>query len=193
MRDAFGLWRRGLSRFDRIETHLTRREKIKLFDLATTCSGNVVEIGSFVGASTCFLASAILAKGNRNSQRIWCVDTWMNDAMSEGARETYVEFTRNVVEFRDFITPVRSLSLTAAAAFSSRIDLLFIDGDHSHQAVVADWESWSRHLSDGAVVVMHDSGWADGVQRVIAEHISPHAISEWRLPNMYWAEILRTW
>jgi predicted O-methyltransferase YrrM len=37
------------------------------------------------------------------------------------------------------------------------VDFVFIDGDHSYEALERDWTLWSRGLSSGGVVALHDS------------------------------------
>src|SRR5262244_1695274 len=37
------------------------------------------------------------------------------------------------------------------------VDFVFIDGDHSYQALERDWTLWSRGLADRGVVALHDS------------------------------------
>ena len=37
-----------------------------------------------------------------------------------------------------------------------KIDLLFIDGDHSYEGVFADWKLYSHFVSSGGIVVFHD-------------------------------------
>ena len=40
--------------------------------------------------------------------------------------------------------------------YGSKIDLLFIDGDHSYQAVKKDFELYSPLVRKGGIVVFHD-------------------------------------
>jgi hypothetical protein len=47
----------------------------------------------------------------------------------------------------------------------------------------------TKNRFSGALIVMHDIGWAEGVQRVVMEDIAPIAKCEGRLPNLYWARI----
>lgn len=69
---------------------------------------------------------------------------------------------------------------------AGKIDLLFIDGDHSIEGVLADWKAYSPLLSEHAIVVMHDIGWAEGVQCVLTAEIKPRVIREQSLPNLWW-------
>ena len=44
-----------------------------------------------------------------------------------------------------------------AAARLPAVELLFVDGDHTYDAVKQDWQSWSGLISPGGVVGLHDS------------------------------------
>jgi predicted O-methyltransferase YrrM len=183
-----------------IPTHLTHREKIALYRMI----GNdlwmdkrpisIVEIGSYLGASSMWLAAGL--RDNGLTGTVYCIDTWNNDAMSEGTRDTMSEFLTNTQPLSAYIVPLQGLSTNAdildrLQRAAGSIDLLFIDGDHSHEGVVSDWEAYSPLLSNQSVVAMHDIGWAVGVQRVVADRIRPLAVKEWRLPNLWWGRVQR--
>lgn len=169
-----------------IFTHLTAQEKIALLRLAKMKEGSVfVEIGSYVGASSCFIAAGAL-KGRRG-RLLYCVDTWKNDAMTEGHKDTYDSFIENTKKYKDIIVPLKGTSAEVSPRFDGKIDFLFIDGDHTYEGVKLDVESWFPKLKPGALVVFHDIGWAEGIQRVVKEKVAPLAKKEGRLPNLYWA------
>lgn len=171
---------------NKIFTHLSVNEKIKLIQLANNVNGNIfLEVGSYLGASSCFIVAGI--KKTRKKAKLYCVDTWENDAMTEGKRETFQVFVENTQKYQDIIIPLRGISVEVAKTFKDIIDFLFIDGDHSYEGVKADVDAWFPKLNKNAVVVFHDIGWAEGVQRVIREEVSPRAVKEGRLPNLYWA------
>lgn len=192
------IWMRypSLRKFLRIPTHLTDREKVCLYERAVLLSvsedrgPSVVEIGSYLGASSCFLAAGL--EESAKNGRVHCVDTWSNDAMSEGGRDTMQEFLANTDSLKHRINPIRGWSTEVrddVAKAAGAIDLLFIDGDHSYEGCLADWQTYAHLLSESAVVVMHDVGWAEGVQRVIREEIQPNCVSEGRLPNLWWGQV----
>lgn len=52
---------------------------------------------------------------------------------------------------------LRAFSRDAAADWTTPIDFLFIDGDHSWAGIDRDWRDWSRHLVLGGIVALHDS------------------------------------
>ncbi|QIL21422.1 class I SAM-dependent methyltransferase [Thermomonas sp. HDW16] len=168
---------------------------MELFDLARSGVDragkgfNAVEIGSYLGASASFIAAG-LAEGGR----VLCIDTWTNNAMSEGQRDTMSSFLANTAHNREQIIPIRGWStspdvIARVASTADKIDLLFIDGDHSYEEVLQDWRAYAPMMAPGGVVAMHDVGWAEGVQQVIAEEIRPYVINERRFPNLWWGQL----
>jgi predicted O-methyltransferase YrrM len=180
----------GLSVSNRIFSHLTFRERIILMKLASEQSvRNIVEIGSYLGASAAAFAAGFKRQGLNGS--IFCIDTWNNNAMTEGTRNTMAEFLNNISVFDNYIVPIRGWSndpkvVCQVATQAEKIDLLFIDGDHSLEGALSDWKSYYPLLSEHAIVAMHDIGWAEGVQRVVMEEIKPRVVREGRLPNLWW-------
>jgi predicted O-methyltransferase YrrM len=156
------------SEVSKIPTSVSEAELRVLYYLARTCrqDATILEIGSYLGASTCYLAAGA-AKING---RIVCVDTWMNETMPEGRRDTYAEFLKNTAGASQLIVPVRKRSdeLTQAD-IPNPLDLVFIDGDHTYQGVKGDFERILPWLGPSAVVAFHDALWFEGVSCVIGE------------------------
>jgi predicted O-methyltransferase YrrM len=144
-----------------------------------------VEVGSYLGSSSLFIASALKARGK--GSLLYCVDTWLNDAMSEGNMDTFTAFKSNTSGHAGVIRPLRGCSLNMAKGFDEPIDFLFIDGDHSYDGVKADVDAWFSKLKPGATVAFHDIGWAEGVQQVVREDVLPRVVKSGRLPNLFWA------
>lgn len=177
-----------LQQADKIFTHLTISEKRKLFELASKLkSGYAVEIGSFIGASACFISAGLCEES-----KLLCIDTWENDAMSEGKRNTKDEFDHNTQYFQEKIIKIQGYSTEVkeeVLAITNKLDLLFIDGDHSYEGCKADWDLYIDMVKSGGCVIFHDSGWAEGVQRVIEEDAKPLMVNYDSLPNMFWGYI----
>lgn len=173
-------------------SHVANREPVELSRLAQAAGlRSIVEIGAYLGASASVFAAG-LSRTRNAAARIYCVDTWNNDAMSEGQRDTMEQFLRNTAAYRDRIVPVRGWStgvVDSIGAQAGRIDLLFIDGDHSYEGCLADWNAYAGLLSPNAVIAFHDVGWADGVRRVIDEEVRARIRREKRLPNLWWGEL----
>jgi len=177
-----------LSQAFRVKSHLTTAERVALYWLALR-KETILEIGSYVGASTCCFGAAL--KKNKYG-KVLCIDTWKNDAMSEGPRDTYAEFLKNTEPFSKFIIPIRGFSTEVTAQvgnYTSHVDLLFIDGDHTYDGVKADWNTYRGFLEIGSVIAFHDWGWAEGVKRVVLEDVMPLVSTYGSLPNMWWGKI----
>lgn len=173
-----------------IATHLTLKERVCLYNLGRDVCV-IAEIGSYIGASACCFG----ASANRKSiEKIICIDTWNNDAMTEGNRDTWSEFKTNTSSFSDYVIPVRGFSTEVVAEvrkISPKLDLLFIDGDHSYEGVKADWEAYKKFLRPGSIVIFHDYEWAEGVKRVVHENVIPLVASYDQLPNMWWCTLAK--
>jgi predicted O-methyltransferase YrrM len=160
-----------------IHTHMTTRELHALYDLATAVgrSGKVLEIGSYLGASSCYVAAALsLLDGH-----LYCVDTWENQTMPDGKRDTFREFERNTGAVAAFITPVRKRSDEIVASdFAQPLDLIFIDADHSYSSVRGDYERVRNWVIDGGILAFHDCTYFESVSRVLGEVL---ASGSWQL------------
>lgn len=171
-----------------IASHLTLQERFQLFKLAKDKKW-ILEIGSYTGASAaCFGA---VKKGDKQGA-IYCIDTWNNDAMTEGKKDTYHLFFQNIYSYNKWIVPIRGFSTDVVEQVRRNItdlDLLFIDGDHSYEGVKADWEFYKGFLKKGSTVIFHDIGWAEGVCKVIKEDVLPFVSTSDSLPNMWWGII----
>ena len=141
--------------------------------------GAIVEIGSFMGKSTC-----CLAQGAKDAQRekVYAVDhfTGSPEHQAEAGCEikelieqgtTFHKFQENIRNFGvdDYVVPIKASSQEAAASWNGPIRLLFIDADHSYQASRLDFELWSPHVVQGGLIAFHDIGYWDGVTQFYKE------------------------
>jgi predicted O-methyltransferase YrrM len=156
-----------LADVDRLSGLVTPEVGRVLYDLARSVAGDyaIVEIGSYKGKSTCYLAAGAR---DGDAGTVFAVDPW--DLQDPRGRDWYRfsdPLTRrqfhdqvNSVGLVDQIVAVRGFSTTIAAHWhrwsSAPIGLLYIDGDHSAQAVEADFRAWAPHLSLGAMIVFDD-------------------------------------
>lgn len=121
----------------------------------------IVEVGSFKGKSTCYLAEgASLGDG----AHVWAVDAWDLPGNPEGRHgftdpQTRRVFSRQILAsgLADRITPLCGFSTDVARAWKGPlVGLLFIDGSHLYRDVKADFEAWQPHLAARATVVFDD-------------------------------------
>ena len=176
----------GLGHAVSIATWTSKAELYALYDLGLQCPPRALalEIGSYLGASTCYLAAGLSHGGGR----LICVDTWQNQTMPEGERSTFEEFSANTRGVADMITPIRKRSDELCAAdVHSPIALAFIDGDHSYHAVKEDFERIVPMLAPDGIIAFHDAISYGGVSRVIGEALaSGHWLAAGHVQNLFW-------
>jgi predicted O-methyltransferase YrrM len=90
---------------------------------------------------------------------------------------------------RGSVVWIEKFSHDAAKDWTTPLDFLLIDGDHSDKAVEQDWNDWSPFVQPGGIVIFHDAvifegGWPSSdygpvkfVNRLFRENRSP----EWTI------------
>lgn len=144
--------------------------------------GCVVEIGSWVGVGTCYLAAGLRAAGGG---RVYAVDTFKGTTLDPKSQPAWAASVAKMggstlpllrAHVRRFgleglVTPIESPSAAAAAGYDGPpIDLLYVDGDHVYEAVRADFEAWWPKVRPGGLVMFHDYDERHpGVRRFVDE------------------------
>lgn len=158
----------GLDHVPLIKTATTPEELQALERMARGLphGAKAVEIGSYLGASTCHIAAGLRAVGGH----LICIDTWNNETMPDGVQDTMEVFLGNTRGFSDLITLIRKRSDEVAAdELPARIDFAFIDGDHSHEAVKNDIRLLAPLVGAGGIIAFHDTKYYSGVSRAVGE------------------------
>lgn len=168
---------RGLGHASSIPSWTSPRELRTLHDLAAALPPNarVLEVGSYLGASTCYLAAGL----TRGQGWLYCVDTWQNETMPDGQRDTYSEFLANTRPLASRLTTIRKRSdQLLASDIPTPLQLAFIDGAHDYASVRGDFETVAQCLSADGLIAFHDFGVREhpGVSRVVGEGL---ASGEW--------------
>lgn len=176
----------GLHHAEKIFTYTTKQELQALLDLALMCPMNAkaLEIGSHLGASTCYLAAGLATKDGH----LYCVDTWQNETMPEGESDTLKEFQANTENVKGLLTLCRKRSGELSAGdISLPLDLVFIDGDHSYEAAKEDFERVAPWIADTGIIAFHDCLYFEGVSRVIGEALaSGRWVMAGHVHNLFW-------
>ena len=144
-------------------------EKLQELFLNVHHMGSVLEIGTYCGKST--LNFALIAK--KIDGLIYTVDHHTGSEEHQLGEEyhdedlydkrlkkfnTLPEFLKNLrsSNLDNFIIPIISKSSDASETFSELISLLFIDGGHSLEAALSDYNSWKDKICSGGLLVIHD-------------------------------------
>ena len=125
----------------------------------------IVELGSYRGKSTCYLATGATIG---NGASVYAVDAWSEEVsawraavLSTLPSPAYADFAAQLDKagVSEGVQVIRSLTTLAAELYDGpQVGLLYIDGDHSRQAVHADFRAWRPHLAPDAVIVFDDFG-----------------------------------
>jgi hypothetical protein len=95
-----------------------------------------------------------------------------------GYPQVYFDFLANVVQhgFQDVIIPVPCTSVIAARVLASQgivADLIYIDGSHNYDDVVADIRAYRPLLRSGGVMFGDDYEWKS-VREAVEEELPEH-------------------
>ena len=143
-----------------------------LYQLAATAdpSGCIVEIGSWQGRSTIWLAAGALAGRGAS---VVAIDPHSGTYLRAEGETTEEALRANLARagVAERVEVVVATSEEAAASWSRPISLLWIDGDHEYESVIRDIELWEPHLLPGAAVALHDTFVWPGPERVVKERM----------------------
>jgi predicted O-methyltransferase YrrM len=155
-----------------IEGWLSEAQGRALHQAAAQASGRgaIVEIGSWKGRSTTWLAHGARERG----LRVLAVDPHANSREDPDAR-TFEAFQENLrhAGVQDAVEPLVMTSAEAVRVVTGPVELLFVDGDHSVEGARRDAELWLPRVMTGGTVLLHDvasSGYA-GPRRVFQRAI----------------------
>jgi hypothetical protein len=128
----------------------------------------MVEIGSYMGESTCLFA------GSNLFDTIWSVDIWRFDELEQ-------IYNSNIATlYPDIIKSIKSLSSTAAKNWDrGLVDLVYIDASHDYDSAIEDIILWSKIVKPGGIISGHDYNknvWP-GVYKAVNECFSDRSIT----------------
>jgi predicted O-methyltransferase YrrM len=158
---------------DPIGGFLMQEEAQWLFNAASGVpdGSNLVEIGSYKGRSTCSLALA--CRGS--NRRVFAIDPFDGGPDLPKA-DSLPEFEQNVKRcgVSGQVKPIVGVSVEVAKSWNKPIQLLFVDGSHKYEDVLADFAGFFPHVVPGGIVAFHDvnekwpgvlRAWDDAIAR----------------------------
>lgn len=156
---------------DAIKGFLAEDEAEALLHFALEQAGNgpLLEVGSYCGKSTLYLAAACREAGSV----VYAVDHHIGSEehqlgemfhdpelynAQEGIFDTFNEFRRNLrtAGLTDYVVPLVAPSSVCARHWQTPLAMVFIDGGHSLEAALEDYRCWAAHLQRGGILAIHD-------------------------------------
>ena len=110
---------------------------------ASQTEGPIVEVGSFKGKSTCYLAAGAVGR------TVYAVDPWGLPGNVPGRfrfDQARTEFDRQTEPWPN-ITAIQGFSLDVAAQWDEPVGLVYVDGSHHYRDVLADLRAWAPWCS----------------------------------------------
>lgn len=156
-------------------------------------TGSALEIGCCDGFSSRIILES-------SEYRLLSIDPFIPDSMAPsliGQKERYLH---NVADFGDraMLKVDFSHNVFVNEWHGYELDFLFIDGDHTYDAVLQDFMDWSRHVKVGGLLAMHDSrmgrgpgaaNFHPGPSRVAHEEIFSHP-NKWKVVDEAFSLVL---
>jgi len=146
-------------------------EGLALFAAAAryTAKGPVLEVGTYCGKSTIYLAAAARDQGqpvitvdhhhgSEENQPGWEYhDTTLVDPRT-GRLDTlpHVRATLAAAGVEEDVIVIVGRSANVARLWRTPLGMLFIDGGHTDVAATTDYESWAPWIAPGGLLAIHD-------------------------------------
>lgn len=151
----------------------------------TTKIRNIMEVGTGNGG-TLFLFSQLLEQGGL----IITLDNykfpkWKEEFFSNFHKSAIIKIITGSSFNRDTIFKVKT------ALGSAKLDLLFIDADHTYEGVKNDFEKFAPLVKDDGIIAFHDivPGRENGVPIFFEELKKKYAFEEFKVKQFGWGGI----
>jgi predicted O-methyltransferase YrrM len=131
--------------------------------------GPIVEIGTYCGKSTIYLAAAAAHagqfvvtvdhhRGSEENQAGWEYHDASLVDQATGLLDTLPFFRATLAAsgLEQQVIAIVGRSADVARLWRQPVGMLFIDGGHTDAAVTADYEGWAPHVAMGGVLAIHD-------------------------------------
>lgn len=138
-------------------------------------NAHFVEVGAWQGCSTSYMAVEII--NSKKNIKFDVIDIWNRfsiDGLYTKEPEklpddfVYQLFLKNTEPVRDVFNSVRLDSVSASKLYKDEsLDFIFIDADHSYEAVLLDLHNWMPKLKRGGHIAGHDYFNDEGVRRAV--------------------------
>ena len=159
------------SHFNSVKGFIDHNEGICLYNYALNSSkkGPILEIGSYCGKSTIYIATAV----KKHSGCVYSVDHHTGSEENQvgweyhdielfdeetGRINSFPEFMRNLrkANLLDTVVPIVSDSLLVSRYWKIPLSMVFIDGGHTMEAAFNDFNNWKDKIIKGGILAIHD-------------------------------------
>lgn len=142
-----------------------------------------VEVGTWLGRSMACLLQAVQWHGKTITE--YAIDSWIGSVREEwqvqfvlehgGGNAMLNQFEKNMRDcgVYSMVTPIQISSVDGSTRFADgALDFVFLDGDHTEEAVFADITAWLPKVKSRGIIAGHDVRWS-GVKPAADEFFGP--------------------
>ena len=159
------------SHFNSVKGFIDHNEGICHYNYALNSSkkGPILEIGSYCGKSTIYIATA----AKKYSGCVYSVDHHTGSEENQvgweyhdielfdeetGRINSFPEFMRNLrkANLLDTVVPIVSDSSLVSRYWKIPLSMVFIDGGHTMEAAFNDFNNWKDKIIKGGILAIHD-------------------------------------
>ena len=159
------------SHLNSVKGFLDHNEGICLYNHALSSSkkGPILEIGSYCGKSTIYLATAAKEyncsvysvdhhTGSEENQVGWEYHDIELFDEETGKINSFPEFMRNLrkANLLDTVIPIVSDSSLVSRDWKIPLSMVFVDGGHTMEAAFNDFNNWKDKIIKGGILAIHD-------------------------------------
>ncbi len=156
---------------DSIKGFLDQSEGEALFEhcLSVGALGPSLEVGSYCGKSTVYLGQACKEAGrtlfavdhHRGSEEHQLGEEYHDEDLYDqhlGQFDSFRAFreTLRLASLEETVVPLVAPSIVSARDWYTPLAMVFIDGGHSMEAAMCDYQSWVTHIVHGGILAIHD-------------------------------------
>jgi predicted O-methyltransferase YrrM len=162
---------------EHVDGWLTPREIefLALLGAYPKAAGSILEIGSFRGRSTIVLAKAAELSDQATVHAVdpLDLDEWMEQTAAKKQSSPRAILEKNLAScgVSEKIQVHQAYSHKLAPTWNQPLRVLWIDGDHTYQGALADYENYLPHLAVGGIIAFHDVMTAFECGRVFLDKV----------------------
>ena len=145
---------------------------------------NIVEIGSYCGASTQIIANNFI-NGKINAVDPWQSyteegNTYYLNRQALELQEAEIIFDKIIINYKNIIKNKCSSIDYANKIEDESVDFVYIDGNHQYTSVIEDIKIWYPKVKKNGIISGHDWSW-DTVRKAVLDSFNnkmPNALFE---------------
>ncbi len=174
-----------------IPSLMSKSDLESIFELAYKLpkNSNILEIGCFLGSTTCTIKEA------SPTCKLHCVDTWPDEIHSkyltgkDDRKFSHVEITSNKFDWFQHTKHLEDVFTYQMASLrfypEIKFDFIFLDGNHQYVNVKSELIKFKNYLKPNGILAGHDYGF-EPTTKAIIEFAHNNNLALWTKNDNIW-------